>query len=124
MYGELNIDDMPLVSAPLLNIVNGRSEVPMRYLFELFGARVEWNKTTQTITAVKNGLSLKMTINSNIAYINGKTVHLDSPPHIIRYNTYVPLRFISESFGYEVEYNSADRSVDIWTGIMDNPSTQ
>lgn len=50
---QLNIDDMPLLSAPPLNIVNGISEVPMRYLFELFGARVEWNKATRTITAEK-----------------------------------------------------------------------
>ncbi|WP_241675040.1 stalk domain-containing protein [Paenibacillus luteus] len=119
---QLNIDDMPLNFAPPLNVVNGRSEVPMRYLFELFGAKVEWNNTDRTITAIKNGLTLKMKIDSHTAYINGKAVQLDSPPHIINV-TYVPLRFISEAFGYEVEYDPNDRSVNIWTGLLDNSLT-
>lgn len=119
---QLNIDDMPLKLAPPLNIVNGRSEVPMRYLFELFGARVEWNNADRTITAIKNGLTIKMTIDNYTAYINGKAVQLESPPHIINV-TYVPLRFISEAFGYEVEYNPKERSVDIWTGLLNNPQT-
>ncbi|MBJ9989392.1 stalk domain-containing protein [Paenibacillus sp. S28] len=117
---ELNIDDMPLVKAPQLNVINDRSVVPMRYLFELFGARVEWDQATQTITAFKDELSLKMTIDSPIAYINGQVVQLESPPHLFVYTTYVPLRFISETFGYEVEYNPTTRSVDIWTGILEN----
>ncbi|WP_339265925.1 stalk domain-containing protein [Paenibacillus sp. FSL R5-0470] len=115
---QLNIDDMPLLSAPPLNIVNGISEVPMRYLFELFGARVEWNKATRTITAEKNGLSLKMTIDDHTAYINGQAVQMNSPPHLYGYATYVPLRFISETFGYDVEYDPIERSVDIWTGLL------
>ncbi|WP_391571991.1 stalk domain-containing protein [Cohnella sp.] len=118
---QLNFDDMPLMHAPPLYIANGSSEVPMRYLFELFGARVEWNKSTRTITAVKNELSLKMTIDSHTAYLNGQAVPLDSPPHLYVYTTYVPLRFISEAFGYEVEYHPADQSIDIWTELVDNP---
>ncbi|WP_274365863.1 stalk domain-containing protein [Paenibacillus thermotolerans] len=115
----LNLDDMPLMTAPPLNNVNGRYEVPMRYLFELFGARVEWNKDTQTITAVKNDLTLQMTIGSHTAYINGQAVELDSPPRLNVYTTYVPLRFVSEAFGYDVHYDPVRGSVDIWTGMME-----
>ncbi len=103
---QLNIDDMPLLSSPPLNIVNGISEVPMRYLFELFGARVEWNKATRTITAEKNGLSLRMTIDDHTAYINGQAVQMNSPPHLYGYATYVPSDLYPK------------RSVDIWTGLL------
>lgn len=117
----LNIDDMPLVNAPFLNIVNGRAEVPMRYLFELFGASVEWEPATRTITAVRNEMSLHMTIDSPAASINGQAVQLDSPPHLYGNATFVPLRFISEAFGYEVGYDPIGHTVDIWTGLLENP---
>lgn len=117
----LYIDDMPLMFAPALNNVNGRIEVPMRYLFELFGATVHWDKNELTITATKQDLSLKMKVGSDTAYINDKAVQLDSPPRLNLYTTYVPLRFVSEAFGYEVEYIPDNGgTVEIWTGLLDS----
>lgn len=118
---ELYIDDMPVFYAPPLSFMNDRATVPMRFLFERFGASVQWDKATQTITANQGGRTVQMTIGSNTATIDGKTVVLDSPPRLHNYTTNVPLRFIAEAFGYEVGYNAAERSVDIWTGLTDQP---
>ncbi|HZG85785.1 stalk domain-containing protein [Paenibacillus sp.] len=118
---DLYIDDVGVHSPPFYT-VDGRVTAPMRFLFERFGARVDWNVETQTITAHKDGLNLSMTIGSDTAYVNGEAVRLDRPPYLSIYTTYVPLRFVSETFGYEVVYNEADRSVEVWTGELDEAS--
>ena len=44
-------------------IINSRTMVPMRKIFEVFGANVEWEETTQTITATtENGKTATCTI--------------------------------------------------------------
>lgn len=118
---NLYVDDVGIDSPPFYT-VDGRVTAPMRFLFERFGARIDWNVETQTITAHKDGLSLTMTIGSETAYVNGEAVPLDRPPYLSIYTTYVPLRFVAETFGYEVVYNKADYSVDVWTGGLDEAS--
>lgn len=122
---DIHIDDMPILSAPFLWFnKDNKLAAPLRFLLELFGAEVQWHQDTKTITAVKEGLTLVLVINSNTAYINGRVMHLDFPPFqlTIGYTTYVPPRLISEALGYEVTYNPRRISptLDIWTGIMDD----
>lgn len=54
---------------------------------------------------------IKLKINSNIAYVNGKEVILDTEPIIHNNRTLVPIRFIAENLGCNVEWNEADREV-------------
>ncbi|QHW32359.1 hypothetical protein GZH47_17115 [Paenibacillus rhizovicinus] len=118
---EMYIDDMPLIGS--YNLVridpNGRVYVPIRFLSERFGAKVAWDKATQTVTITKDGLNMRMTVGNGTAYVNGKAIPLDSPPKLELYTTTIPLRFIAEAFGYEVNYFEKDRSVEIWTGFTD-----
>lgn len=83
-------------------LINSRTMVPMRAIFEEFGALVTWDETTATATAVAVGTEIKITENSDIAYVNGNEMKLDSPAVIIDGRFLVPLRFISESFGAQV----------------------
>ena len=46
-------------------IVDDRVMVPMRTIFETFGAKVKWNSDTQTITAKKKSKTIQMTIGSS-----------------------------------------------------------
>lgn len=93
-------------------IVNGRTMVPMRKLFELLGASIDWDGTTQTVTATKNDTTIKLQINNDTAELttNGasKKTKLDSKPILIDNRTMVPLRFISESLGKQVAWDSAN----------------
>jgi hypothetical protein len=84
--------------------VGGRTFVPFKAIFEPFGVTASWNNTTKTLTGTKTGFSLKLTINNKTAIVNGKTVTLDVAPTIINGSTYVPLRFVGESLGVNVEY--------------------
>ncbi len=56
---------------------------------------------------------IKLFINNKIGYLNDKEIELETPPIIIKGRTMVPLRFVVESFGGEVFWNSEDKSIKI-----------
>ena len=93
-------------------IINSRTMVPMSKIFELLNANVEWEASTRTVSATKGDISIKLQIDNEIAEItrNGKTekTTLDSKPVIVNNRTLVPLRFISESLGKQVGWDSAN----------------
>ncbi len=65
-----------------------------------------------------SSIVLKLKIDLNIAYINGRKVNLDTPPFIDSKSnrTLVPVRFISEAFGAKVEWDPKERKVSIKKG--------
>ena len=81
---------------------NGRVLVPMRAIFEKLRASVSWDAATETATAVKDGIEVKITKNQTTAYKNGEPIILDVPATILNGRFVVPVRFISESFGCQV----------------------
>ena len=80
-------------------IINSRTMVPMRAIFEKFGAEVSWDEPTATATASLDGIVVKITRDSDKAYVGNKEYTLDSPAVIVDGRFLVPLRFVSESFG-------------------------
>ncbi|WP_127484613.1 stalk domain-containing protein [Paenibacillus ehimensis] len=90
---------------------NGSAFVPLRAIFESLGATVEWDSSTQTVTATREGKTIVLTIGSNIAYVNGVPVTLSAPAQLIHGITMVPVRFVSEALGGVVEWNEASKSV-------------
>lgn len=95
-------------------IINNRTMVPLRKIFELLGATVTWDDATSTAFAVRGETSIKLQIDNPIAEVteNGVTrkVQLDSKPILINWRTMVPLRFISESLGKQVAWDSTEQT--------------
>lgn len=95
-------------------IINSRTMVPMRKIFELLGASIEWNRGNQTVLATKDDISIKLQIGNEIAEVirAGKTekVKLDSMPVIVNNRTLVPLRFISESLEKQVGWDAQNQT--------------
>jgi len=90
-------------------IIEGRTLVPLRAVFEALGATVEYKPASREIKATKGEQLIYLTIDFEwaIVYkneISGTNVELDVPPTIINGRTYVPLRFVSESLGCTVDY--------------------
>ncbi|MBQ4527374.1 MAG: leucine-rich repeat protein [Clostridia bacterium] len=96
-------------------IIAGRTLVPMRVIFEAVGASVEWNEEKRSVTSVKDGKEIVLTIDSDTMMVDSKEYKLDTTPRIIADATLVPLRAISEALGYEVSWNDAQRRVEIKT---------
>ena len=85
-------------------ILNGRTFVPVRFIAESFGATVEWVKETETIVIQLDSMTITLQIDNTTAFINGRSYILDAPPIIKNGRTFVPVRFIAESFGATVEW--------------------
>ena len=103
---EQTYDVMPV-------IVNGRTLVPLRGIFETLGARVGWEDTTRTIIGSKGDKTIVLQPDNTLASVSGKEVTLDVPPQIISSRTMVPVRFISESLGAQVDWIGDTRTVTI-----------
>ncbi|KEF37167.1 copper amine oxidase family protein [Schinkia azotoformans MEV2011] len=104
--GEVSFDTPPIVE-------DGRTFVPLRTILDLTGAEMDWNNSTQTVTAKKGNITIALTIGSKTAYVNNKPVTLDAPAKNKDGRTLVPLRFVSEQLGYKVNYDSAASKVTI-----------
>ncbi|ETT79661.1 hypothetical protein C173_00842 [Paenibacillus sp. FSL R7-277] len=98
-------------------MVNGRTMVPLRAIFEAFNADIKWNQKTQTVTASQNDTTIVLKIGSKIATINNKAVSLDVPGQNLKGRTMVPTRFVSEALGREVGWNPAAQIVTITTPV-------
>lgn len=96
-------------------IENGNTLVPMRAIFEKLGAEVKWHQETRSITATKGQTKISLTLNNRTATINGKSTTLTTPAKLINSHTMVPLRFVSEALGAEVEWSQQNRTVFITT---------
>jgi foldase protein PrsA len=85
-------------------IVNGRTLVPIRAIFETVGLAVEWDTESKTVKGQSDdeSNSIKFTIGSNKTIVNNEEKVLDVPACIIDGRTMVPLRFLSENMGYNV----------------------
>ena len=101
---KIYFDRLPLIE-------NGRTLVPLRAIFETIGATVEWNGETQTVTAVKDDVTISLTINNKTATKNGAPIELDVPAKIISGRTLVPVRFIADCFDIGVDWDNEMRQV-------------
>ena len=97
-------------------IVNGRTFLPVRFVFvNLLGGTIEWDATTQTITSVVKGNTIKMVVGSKTAFVNGNAVALLEAPYIeaATGRTLVPMREIMEAIGISLTWNATTQTVSI-----------
>ncbi len=94
---------------------NGSVFVPMRELFNEIGASVSWEKNTQTVFARQGGISVSLQVGKKEAIVNGKAVKLDSAPVVRQAVTYVPVRFVGETFALSVKWDSKLKTVSLLT---------
>ena len=87
--------------------------VPLRAIFEALGASVEWDDATKTVTSVKGDTTVKLTIGNAAITVNGEDKALDVPAQIVDSRTLVPVRAIAESFGCDVAWDDATKTVTI-----------
>lgn len=95
-------------------IVDDRTLVPMRAIFEAFGSNVSWHESTKTVTSTKDGDTFVLVIGQTGLHKNGQLVYsMDVPARIINDRTMVPLRAIAEAFGAEVNWNPVSYDITI-----------
>lgn len=96
-------------------ILDERTLIPVRSVFESLGAEVSWEKSTGTISVLRDSNVIKLIVGSKFAYVDQKQVMLDVPSSIIDGRAMVPVRFIAEELGFKVAWNGEKRAVFINT---------
>ncbi len=94
-------------------IIDGRTLVPMRALFEALGANVSWEEETKTVFGTSLGISVYVTIDENVMFRNTCEIDLDVPAKIINGRTMIPLRVVSEAFGMQVIWDNQSRTINL-----------
>lgn len=101
---QIQFDQQPVLE-------NDRTLVPLRAVFEALGMTVEWEQESQTVTAVNSDTVIRLTVGDTTAYVNGAPVQLETAAKIVADRTLVPVRFIAESAGLQVEWEQASQTV-------------
>lgn len=105
---------------PYIDGSNSRTMVPARFVSEALGYQVFWNEANRKVIIQKtiNGKGFIVTLKEgeNKAEVDGKQVTFDAKAVIKDNRTFVPLRFVSESFGADVDWMEKERLVVITTG--------
>ena len=112
---SLNIDNVPLTTDVPPVIVDGRTLVPVRAIFEKLGAVVNWEPTTQTVTATSGEKTITLKLNDTSAYVNNELKTLDVPAQIVEGRTMVPARFVAESLDCQVLWEPTTQTVNVNT---------
>jgi hypothetical protein len=99
---KATLDAAPFISS------EGRTLVPIRFISESMGQDVEWKAETREVV-INNSITLQLDNQNAVVY--GKNVKLDTAPFIVNGRTVVPVRFISENLGYEVEWKAQTKEV-------------
>jgi N-acetylmuramoyl-L-alanine amidase len=108
MGGKDVYTDMP----PVLYTVNNKSKilVPISFVEESLGAKIQWNQEKYEATMIVKDQVITLKIDSSVAMVNGEKINLSDgiPPKLFEYEgntkTMVPLKFIGEQFGMEVNW--------------------
>ena len=109
----LNGTKMTFETEPFIDEASERTLVPMRDIFDAVGAVVQWDETTKTVIAVKGNSFVTLQIGSPKAFINSESHTLDVNAVIKDDKTFVPLRFVSEALGAEIEWDNDNYAVKI-----------
>ncbi len=97
-----------------------RTFVPVRMVAEKFGAQVDWDQDTYSVTITRGSDVIKLSIDDKAVIVNGEqqTLHDRAVPRLAVFDgqiskTMVPVRFVSETLNYEVDWEQSTRTVSI-----------
>lgn len=113
---KIIIDGKPGTYSNVPIIINDRTLLPFREVLNNLGVRndenhIVWNSEEKSITILKDQTKIYLRIGSNDAVVNDQPVKIDVAPVIYKSKTYIPARFISQSLGIKVAWDSISRTV-------------
>ncbi|GBF77212.1 N-acetylmuramoyl-L-alanine amidase [Paenibacillus sp. 598K] len=100
-----------------VEIKDGNVIIPIRVVTENLGFRVNWDGATRGIDITDGSRLIRLTIDSKTAYVDGEEKQLLAAPALKKGVTSVPLRFVSEQMGMNVQWHAATK-----TAIVNRPA--
>lgn len=106
------IDGQEMSGSAEATIIQSRTMVPFRAVFEGLGAQqIFWDPQTKTVTGTKDETTVTLAIGNKVAFVNGQAQTLEVGPAIVGSSTLVPLSFISQKMGYKVAWQASSKTV-------------
>lgn len=89
-----------------------RTFVPVRFVAEKLGAKVDWENDTQTAVITKDGHTIRMKVGALTYTVDGVEKTMDVPAEFTpsvnnEFRTMAPVRFVTEALGYQVEWDQS-----------------
>ncbi len=107
----VKIDGNPIEFDVQPTIINERTMVPMRAIFENLGATVDWDDETKTAWGDMSGITISFKLNDPNMMKNTIAIPIDSPATVIDGRTLLPVRAVAESFGMNVSWDGYSKTV-------------
>lgn len=115
----VSINGEKLETPIAVQIVNDRTMLPMRSIFEALGASVTWSEKNQIIFATKDADFIALKIGSPQLILQttqsdeSKIIELDAAPFISEDYTLVPVRAVAEALKARVDWEAETKTVKI-----------
>jgi len=108
---EVDKTDVPI-------LIEGRTLVPLRTLAVSLGVpnddeHIKWDGEKRQVTVIDEYFSIVLYIDSNVAWVNGEEKTIDVPATLYNGRTYLPARFVAESFGKYVGWDGETGTITI-----------
>lgn len=107
----INGQNKPLNEEP--HEQQGTTYVPFREVVQALGGNVGWDNTNKEATASIGQWTAKFTLASDTADVSGTSVNFSSPSYEDGGKLYVPADFFHNAFGYKVQANGSDVSINL-----------
>jgi len=101
---ELELDVPP-------QIIDDRTMVPMRGIFEALGADVYWEDYGQIITVTLDETIILKQIGNRNMHLDGVVIAMDAPPTLIDGTTFVSVWAVVASFGMDLDWDSDGQTI-------------
>lgn len=114
-FFQLNINGETVQCEVPPIVFDDYSVVPARDVFETLGAQVLWQADNEQVTVLYGDTEIVLYINQTTAYRNGKAETMPIAPKIINAKTMIPVRYVSESLGFNVDFDGSTDTISITT---------
>ena len=104
-------------------IVEGRTLIPLRGVFEKLGYEISWDNKTKTANFTKGDIVVNVTVNAGTFKVNNSSVNLDVPAQIINGSMMLPLRAVGEATGLKVDWDNENKVVNLSYNLDNVEST-
>lgn len=93
--------------------MKGSIFIPLRYLGEAIGADVTWDQAKQTVWVKTGGNTAVFRAGQSYMELNGQRKDIGSPVFLKNDRVQVPLRFIAELLGWDVQWTPANGAINL-----------
>lgn len=104
-----------------LDYGTSRTFVPVRKVSEILGYKVDWDEEERKVTISNEDTVIELWGEQSKVVVNGVEGTIEAPPFFYKYRTFVPVRFVAETMGEEVNWDNVNKIVFVGHPIYENP---